>query len=76
MAVWPRAAAPRLRSQLPSTSHTRTLGPGQQLFFTRAAVGAESIIIEERIDDNCNKVIVGWGFSSPAGLDTMREAST
>ena len=47
--VWPRAAAPRLRSQLPSTSHTRTLGPGQQLFFTRAAVGAESIIIEERI---------------------------
>ena len=47
--VWPRAAAPRLGSQLPSTSHTRTLGPGQQLFFTRAAVGAESIIIEERI---------------------------
>ena len=31
------------------------------------------VIIEERIDDNSNKVIVGWGFSSPAGLDTMRE---
>ena len=32
------------------------------------------VIMEERIGDDSNKVI--WGFSSPAGLDTMREAES
>ena len=32
------------------------------------------VIMEKRLDDDSNKVI--WGFSSPSGLDTMREAES